>query len=262
LGPGYDILGLALDLRCRVEASPATQWRVTTDGVEASAETVALLSRLDIAPQTVSIASAVPQAAGLGSSAALLVATAAASMDELDHEAVFALAADAEGHPDNVAAAVFGGLVATRSDGGVERLALHSSLHAVIAVPSERLSTEAARAVVPSEVPREVAVRTATRIALLIEGLRTGQRATLAGALGDEIHEGPRQALTDTPARLISAALQAGASYACWSGAGPSVLAFCSDDERDSVAGAFAEILAGAGDVIAPSVDRQGVRIE
>ena len=67
---------------------------MTTDGTDASAETVALLSRLDIAPQAVSITSAIPQAAGLGSSAALLVATAAASMDELDQEAVFVSSAN------------------------------------------------------------------------------------------------------------------------------------------------------------------------
>jgi homoserine kinase len=214
-----------------------------------------------LGPFTVEIESKIPIGKGLGSSAALLAATTAAMRGSVDTDAVFPIAAEVEGHPDNVAAAVFGGLVAVGADGNVNRLSVHPSLHVVLAVPDEVSPTTAARSVLELTVAREVAVRTAARIAMLVEGLRTGDADVLGSALGDEIHEAPRAAITATPGRLIDAAMTAGASYAAWSGAGPSVVGFATEEHVDTVIGALDDVLDG-GEVMELEIDRVGVRFE
>ncbi len=208
------------------------------------------------------IDSDIPIGRGLGSSAAVLVATAAAITGEAERDDLFEAATEVEGHADNVAAAVFGGLVAVGADGSVHRLAVHPSLQLVVAVPDEVLSTAEAREVLPSEVSRQVAVRSAARLAMLIEGLRTADPVSLSAALGDEMHEAPRRSITETPARLIAAALGAGAVYAAWSGAGPSVIGFVLGDSIDPVAAALKASLGGRGSVLELVIDREGVRIE
>jgi homoserine kinase len=264
LGPGFDVLALALNLRCTVSAESADEWSVLSGDEPASQATVEMVRSVagDAGPHSVRIDSEIPVGRGLGSSAAVLVATAAAISGEADRDDLFEVAAAVEGHPDNVAAAVFGGLVAVGADGSVNRLAVHPSLQVVVAVPDEVLSTAEARAVLPSEVSRQVAVRSAARLAVLIEGLRTADSVSLLAALGDEMHEAPRRSITETPARLIAAALDAGAAYASWSGAGPSVLGFVVEDSIDPVTAALEDALEGAGSVLELAIDQEGARIE
>ncbi len=264
LGPGFDVLALALNLRCTVSAQSADEWSVLSGDEPASQATVEMVRSVagDAGPHSVRIESDIPVGRGLGSSAAVLVATAAAISGEADRDDLFEVAAAVEGHPDNVAAAVFGGLVAVGADGSVNRLAVHPSLQVVVAVPDEVLSTAEARAVLPSEVSRQVAVRSAARLAMLIEGLRTADSVSLLAALGDEMHEAPRRSVTETPARLIAAALDAGAAYASWSGAGPSVIGFVVEDSIDPVTAALEDALEGAGSVLELAIDQEGVRIE
>jgi len=243
---------------------PGEVWEITSGGSPVSSETEDMVRRVvgGAGPHALAIDSQIPQAGGLGSSAALLVATAAAVAGDLDRDEVFAAAAAAEGHPDNVAAAAYGGLVAATPDGRVERLGTNESLQVLVAIPDERLSTSEARALVPVEVPREVAVRTASRLAMLIEGLRTGEARHLRAALGDEIHEAPRSVLTPTPGRLVANALDAGAVYAAWSGSGPSVIAFAVEDQLNSVFDSLEAAVGATGSVIHPEIDREGVRLE
>jgi len=263
LGPGFDIIALALDLRCTVTATPSDAWRVTSSGEPASSVTVEMVR--DVAPtaqpHVVDIVSSIPPARGLGSSAAVLVAASAAIRGDADPEATFAAAARVEGHPDNVAAAVFGGLVVVGPDATIHRAAIHPSLCVVAAVPEEELSTADARGALAEVVDRGVAVRTAARLALLLEGLRMADEAALRAALGDEIHEAPRRAITDLPASLIDAALDSGALYASWSGAGPSVVAFVEESNSEAVVDGMASVPA-SGEVVELMIDREGVRIE
>ena len=117
LGPGYDVLAIAIDLRCRVTVDRADNWEVVTGGAPATPETMALIQGvLGSEPRRVVIESDIPQAAGLGSSAALLVAAAAAGGIQ-DRNELHRAASGVEGHSDNVAAAVFGGLVAVDVNG-------------------------------------------------------------------------------------------------------------------------------------------------
>jgi homoserine kinase len=264
LGPGFDVAALALDLRCTVHVSPAGEWTVTTAGEPAPETTVRMLRSVagDRGPFAVDIESQIPSTRGLGSSAALLVAAAAAMADDGDADTAFTAALAVEGHPDNVAAAAHGGLVLVGPDGTIHRGAVHPSLHVVVAVPHEELSTTEARRVLPEVVDRDVAVRTVARMAVLVEGLRTGDVAALRAALGDELHQRPRGTLTDLPGSLIEAAIGSGAAFAAWSGAGPSVVTLVTEDSLDDVTAALDFVLDGDGATLELEIDREGVRLE
>jgi len=264
LGPGFDILAVALDLRCRVTTIPSEAWSVRSGDRPASVATIEMVRSVagGAGPHSVQIDSDIPIGRGLGSSAAVAVAAAASIGGDADRDRLVEVAARAEGHSDNVAAAVFGGLVAVGADGSINRLAIHPSLRVVVAVPGEVLPTSEARAVLATDVSLEVAVRSAARLAMLVEGLRTAEPGSLRSALGDELHEAPRRSLTETPARLIAAGLDAGAAYAAWSGAGPSVIGLVVDGTIDQVTAAFDDVLEGAGAVLELEIDREGVRIE
>ena len=264
LGPGYDVAALALDLRCEVTARPAASWEIRSAGAPAPDSTVTMLTTLagDAGPFEIDIESEIPSTRGLGSSAALLVAASAAMTGDPDADAAYAAALEVEGHPDNVAAAAHGGLVLVGPEGTIHRGAVHPSLHVVLAIPDDVLSTADARSVLAEEVDRGVAVRTAARMALLVEGLRTGDAAALTAALGDEMHEQPRGVLTDLPGSLIAAALGSGAVYAAWSGAGPAVIALALEDSIDEVTAALGFVLGEEGEMIEIDIDREGVRFE
>jgi homoserine kinase len=267
LGPGFDVLALALAPRCRVSVELDEGWEVVgSDGVPDDALQAIVWGVAGAAPpHRVEVTSDIPIGKGLGSSAALRVAVAAAleaSSGEMRLDRVFATAAAAEGHSDNAAAAVHGGLVAVGPGGEVRRLAMHPSLTVVVAVPDAVLPTSAARAALSPEVSRGVAVRTAARIAFLVEGLRTADPDAFREAAGDEIHEEPRRHLSPLSFEVSAAARAAGALHAAWSGAGPSVLAITTEDRREAVQRAMTEALGGGGVVLHPAIDREGVRIE
>lgn len=267
LGPGFDILALALAMRCRVSVEQSEGWEaIGADGEHDEALQALIWGVAGAAPpHRVVVTSAIPIGRGLGSSAAVRVAAAAAleaSSGEVRLQRVFRTAAAAEGHPDNVAAAVHGGLVAVSATGVVRRLAIHPSLTVVVAVPDTPLSTEEARAVLPAEVSRAAAIRTAARLAFLVEGLRTADPDALSAASGDEIHEPDRRDLSPLTADLVAAARRAGALHAAWSGAGPSAVAIATADTVDGVLATMGAVLGSRGTVSTVAVDREGVRIE
>ncbi len=262
LGPGFDVLALALELRLTVDAEPAAAWEIVG---EQDAATGGILESLGVPPMRVAISSDVPVGRGLGSSAALRTAVVAAALadgGDVDRDEVFARVAAAEGHPDNAAAAVHGGLVAVGPGGFALRLAVHPSLLVVVGVPAYPISTERAREVLPADVSRADAVGTASRLAFLVEGLRTADPATLQAASGDDVHERVRAGLSPFTGELIRAGLAAGALHAAWSGAGPAAIAFATEATVDAVAGAMADVLQGDGEVTEPEIDRLGIVIE
>ena len=105
-----------------------------------------------------------------------------------------------------------------------------------------------------------MASRTAARTVLLVEGLRTADPATLAAARGDEMHEEPRGPLSPLTGQLIETSLAAGALHAAWSGAGPSALAFATEDTRENVVAAMESVLGEAGRTMTPPIDFTGLR--
>jgi len=263
LGPGFDLLALAVSLRLEVEVERADRWLITSDGRPVGEDTAAIVrDMVGEEPHAVFIRSRIPVGKGLGSSAALRVAAAAAVAAEEtrpDPASVVRMAAAAEGHPDNAAAAVYGGLVAVMADGKILRLGIHPSLRVVVGVPKEAISTHRAREVLPASVPRDVAVRTAGRVAALVEGLRTADADAFAAAQGDEMHEGPRKELSPVTARMVESAREAGALHTAWSGAGPAAVALATDATVGRVSTALAEVLDGGGEVLRLDVDRTGM---
>jgi len=268
LGPGYDVLALALDLRCRVSVAEAGEWSVLSGGAPADpvgAELVrsaAVAAVPDIGPLAVEIESEIPLARGLGSSAALITATAGAARamvgESTDPGDLLPITTRVEGHPDNVAAALFGGLVAVGPGGEIRVFEVHPSLRVLVAVPDSTLPTSEARKATAAPVDTAAAARTASRLAFLIEGFRTAEPTALAAAAGDEMHESRRAHLSPITGRMMDAAAKAGALHACWSGAGPSVLALVTAGTTESVRDALADVLDG-GYVLSPDLDRTGL---
>jgi homoserine kinase len=212
-------------------------------------------------PVRLVIDNAVPRSRGLGSSAAVMTATAAAAIRatgrEPTSEELYDLVTAIEGHGDNAGAAVFGGLVAV-AGGTLRHLELSPGLSFVFGVPHERLKTREARHALPADIPRAAAARNVARMAFVVEGLRTGDPAAFAAAGGDEIHEVYRNPLSPITAQMMKAARAAGALHAAWSGAGPTAVAITTEPEK--VAAALGEVLGDRGRVMGLDVAQDGWR--
>ena len=228
LGPGYDVLAAALDLTFELEVEETGSFSVTCDvpGVplDRSNLCVQAFERLHTADGvSFAIRSQVPPAAGLGSSAAAIVAglSAADHMYELDAP-LFELAAELEGHPDNVAAALLGGFVVC--GGEPVRLDPPAGLEGVLAMPGFEVSTAAAREAMPDSVPLADAVSNIASSSLLVLGLASGDLSLIERGLVDALHQPRRRSLYPRSMELVEAAPSLGALGATISGAGPTVL--------------------------------------
>jgi homoserine kinase len=267
LGPGFDALGLALALYNEVTASEADTVSVTIEGEGAGrlsmgAENVvarAVRHAYDAAGRpfkgvALTCVNRVPTARGLGSSAAAwvggLVAGNALLGGPLSREALLALAARAEGHPDNVTAALLGGLTVSCAlgEGRIAAISLPvpGAVRWVVLVPETTSATAEARAVLPPTYSRADAVFNVQRVSLLLAALQSGRFDLLGAALDDRIHQPYRLRLFPWMTAVADAARAAGALGCVLSGAGPSLLAAVRDD-ADVVARSMEGALAAAG---------------
>lgn len=198
--------------------------------------------------------SEIPIARGLGSSAAATVAGAAAAVTllalALDRDATAALCSEFEGHPDNVAPAVYGGanLVLAGADGLiVTPLVVHDSLALVFAVPEFTVETRRARAVLPAALPHGQAVQAAAKAAALVQGLAHADARLLAAAFDDVLHVPFRRALVPGYDAVTAAARAAGAFGATLSGSGPTLVAIAPRATVEAVGQAMVRAWRGAG---------------
>ncbi|MGH8825329.1 MAG: homoserine kinase [Jiangellaceae bacterium] len=297
LGPGFDTFGLALDWHDVVTARIGDQRSaVGRDGVE---QPGARLIRVEVSGEGAGVVpeddrhlvarslrktldllqvradrlalhceNTVPHGRGLGSSAAAIVAgvlaarsLAGAAGERLPDDAVLELGAQIEGHPDNVAACLFGGLtIAWTSQRGARavRLDVHPDVRAVTCVPEAALSTEAARGLLPAQVPHADAARNAAGAALLVEAL-THRPELLFEATHDLLHQPYRRPAMPDSLAFVDALRTRGIA-AVVSGAGPSVLVLTTRAEE------VARIVATAGpgrwQVRSVDVDRRGAVVE
>jgi homoserine kinase len=232
LGPGYDALAAAVSLYLELEVEETGEFSVDVGGQDLPTDhrNLCVKAFADLHPVdglSFRIRSEIPPAAGLGSSAAAIVAAlvAADHMFELalGRDEVLERAVRIEGHPDNVAASLYGGFVVC-SDGQVAAIEPPSGLEAVAVVPEEPVSTAAARAALPQQVPIADATFNIARASLLTLGLARGDLATIAAGLKDRIHQPRRASLYPRSMELLARARELGALGATISGAGPTVL--------------------------------------
>lgn len=229
LGPGYDVLAAALAIHLELEVEETGEFAVESNiegtPLDRSNLCVRAFQTLHSADGvSFRVRSHIPLAAGLGSSAAAIVAGLAAAdhMYELDAD-LLGHAVALEGHPDNVAAALRGGFVIC-SDDGAERFDPPPELEGVIAIPPHRVPTAEARAALPAEVPLADAVHNVSRAALLVLGLARADFDLVARGLDDRIHQPRRAHLYPRSIELLGRARELGALGATISGAGPTVL--------------------------------------
>lgn len=261
------MLAVALDRYVEVEVEPADRLSVHCEGegseIAEGARHLAAKVATEVAGHDrlrITVRSEIPVGRGLGSSAALAAAAAAAAggTDPL------LVAARADGHPDNAAASVLGGLVAAANVDGTLRtahLALDPAIAFVALVPDRSLPTRDARRVLPGQLHREDAVFNMSRLALLLAGL-ADHRQLEPEATGDRLHQEQRATLFPQAPRLLAALVEGGALASCWSGAGPTVLGITTLEDEPKVAAAGRDALAAtglAGDVLSLRPDREGL---
>ncbi|OGL16272.1 MAG: homoserine kinase [Candidatus Rokubacteria bacterium RIFCSPLOWO2_12_FULL_71_22] len=266
LGPGFDALGLALALHNEVTAVEAEGVRVRIEGEggrrlpRGADNVVARGVRLAYEAAgrhfrgcDLHCVNRVPTARGLGSSAAAwvggLVAGNALLGAPLSREALLGLAARAEGHPDNVAAALYGGLTVSCADADTVTavaLPVPATLGWVVLIPAVTSATAEARAVLPPSVPLADAVFNVQRVALLLASLQARRLDALGRALDDRLHQPYRLRLFPWMPDVVAAARAAGALGCVLSGAGPTLLAVVLGDSR-GVGGAMEAALRRAG---------------
>jgi homoserine kinase len=265
LGSGFDCVGMAIERWLRVSArcaedrsatAIAIDRRGTLSGLPVRPEDDLLyrgfaaacrIGRREVPRLTLTADSDIPVSRGLGSSAAAVVAGAAAASAllgiALEPEALLALCAEIEGHPDNVAPAVYGGATLTlrRPAGGflAAPLEVHPRVGFVFAIPDFALETKRARAALPASVPHATAAEAVARGAALVRGLATGDPELLAVALDDLLHVPYRRALVRGYDAVTDAARAAGAHGATLSGSGPTVVALAPANRTGAVADAM-----------------------
>jgi homoserine kinase len=264
LGSGFDNVAIALDLPMTLDVSP-TDGRVVRvvegpdlfggenlveSGIRAIAEAVGRA----VPGCQIRVASEIPVARGLGSSASALVGGLVAGNYLLGQvcsdEELLEIATEIEGHGDNVSASLFGGItLAVRCGSSVicRKLEVAGPLQTAVFVPDALGLTVDARAVVPGSIPRADAIANLGRSALLVYALTCGEFELLGEAMRDFLHQPFRAHLFPHVAPMVDCAVSSGAYGACLSGAGPSVLALVAPERATDVRAAFDAIACSLG---------------
>ena len=266
LGPGFDCLGLALDLNNQVTfVKVGSGLTVEVSGEGAGTLPVdssnllfqaaeRLFDRVGRRPAGLHVLqeNRIPAGSGLGSSAAAvlggILAANAITGGQLSQSDLLEMAVDMEGHPDNVAPALMGGLtIAVATDSGltVERVT-PAELQVAVVLPDFDLPTAEARRALPQSVPLADAIFNVGRVGLLVRALENGDYDRLAVAMQDRLHQPYRLALIPGMATAIEAGKDAGAAAVVLSGAGPSAIAFAPAG-HDRIAAVMAEAFASHG---------------
>jgi homoserine kinase len=288
LGPGFDCLGMALQLYNTIELEVAGSAPLTIQVAGSCApDSIALDESnlvfraaqkvFDLAGNkpgnlTIRVALEAPLARGLGSSASAIVGGMAAANSLLgspipEQELLTHMVA-MEGHPDNVVPCFVGQLTASIAlSSGVSyiRRTPHSDLRCVLLVPDYELATSKARAAIPKSIPLKDAVFNLSRTAFVLDRIESGNFESLAEIMDDRLHQPYRRELIKAYDAIEQSAMQAGAAAVCISGAGPTILAITKSAESHAVADAMQtalETVGSTGRALIVKPDRTGTRIE
>lgn len=255
MGPGFDTLGMALDLYNYVEMQELDTPGLTIEVEGLGADFIPkgtsnlvyhvaqqVFERVNYQPQGLAIrlTNYIPVASGLGSSATAivggLVGANALAGNPLGIQEILTMATDIEGHPDNVAPALLGGMIVSAMDGAEVRyvqITPPPSLACVIATPNFPLSTKAAREVLPQAVSMHDAVFNISHTAVMVAALAAGNIELFGQAMQDKLHEPYRCALIPGMQEVLAAVKSAGAKGVALSGAGPTLIAYTAGEEEE-----------------------------
>jgi len=293
LGPGFDSFGLALDLHNRFEAELAPEWSVEiegegedalrTDGTNRVATAMARAFEALGHPElraAIGCVNRIPLGNGLGSSSSAIVGGILLAEqlvgEELGEQRLLELAAEIEGHPDNVAAALRGGFTVCWQEpgrGGVRtaRFQPARGLAAVVIVANGELSTKTARRMLPEAVPHVDAAFNVAHAGLLAASIATGRPELLGAALEDRLHEPYRAAAVADLKQVHDILRDAGAAGVALSGAGPTMIGLVAGDTDEAAHHLAEEVAQRAADATralgtrrAPQalrIDRAGARV-
>lgn len=280
IGPGFDTFGCAFELynTFQIEERPSGLWFegfadvFCNEGNLAVVGYRAVMNALHLPMPGLYVAitqNDIPICRGLGSSSSLIVAGAAAAnaihgspLSRLD---LLAICTELEGHPDNLAPALLGGLVASYVENRrplAVRYYLHESLRFTALIPDFELSTHMARSVLPKAVPFADAVFNVSRAAVLLKSLEEGNRELIRTALVDRLHQPYRAPLIPGYEELRARALESGALAFCISGAGPTLLCLSMDEGFDEVMEPKLSALPNNWQLIRLPIDHEGVLVE
>jgi homoserine kinase len=297
LGPGYDVLGAALSLFLELEVSESPDGRFSIDpgegGIPADRSNLIVSSFERLHPADglrFEVRSEIPSARGLGSSAAAILAglLAADHLFELGNsrEQILARACEIEGHPDNVAAALYGGITVCSPPGArfretppdpVElaagarapariavpaRLSPPEGVETLVVMPAERVSTEAARAALPEVVPLADAAHNVAAAAHLVLGIERSDLTLIERGLGDRLHQPHRRPLYERSMEVVEAARDLGALGATISGSGPTVLVWSYWQSSSTLIGDLAALAGEWAEVIRAPFSPLGAEVD
>jgi homoserine kinase len=248
LGPGYDVMAAAVSLFLELEVEEAGEFSFDPGGADVPTDRENLIVRAFESLRSADgiafrLRSEIPLARGLGSSAAAIVAGlfAADHLFELglSKAEMLVRASELEGHPDNVAASIYGGFVVCGTEAGkpvAARFDPPKELEAVVAIPAEEVSTKLAREAIPEQIPRADAIENLAAASSLILGLQTADLDLVRRGLRDSIHQPRRRDLYPRSMELVDSAVGLGALGATISGAGPAVLVWTTWQDAGKVA--------------------------
>lgn len=284
LGPGFDCLGMALSLYNVVRIEPSDALQITLKGdytADIPADETNLVWQsmctlweaigFEIPTVSLDLENNVPPTRGMGSSSAAIVGGLVAANEYaggvLSKQEILQIANRIEGHPDNVAPALLGGVtLAVTTETSVIARTLHSQpqFMALAIVPDFYLSTEKSRNVLPSSISRADAVYNLSRTALLVEALIHENYELLKEGMQDRLHQNQRASLVPGLGETLQVALDSGAYGSALSGSGPTILALVSSDKAEQVSQAMVDSLAAHGltaKAYLLSVDSEGAAV-
>jgi homoserine kinase len=277
LGPGYDVLGAALAFELELEVAETGTFMIESEGIEAPTDRSNLIVRAfeHLHPADgigFRVRSEIPLARGLGSSASAIVAglLAADHLYELaiDREGILAHATELEGHPDNAAAALYGGvtLCPPRVEGAPPptpvQLTPPEGVEGILVIPHEEVSTSAARAAMPNELPLADVTHNVAAAAELVLGIERSDLGLIRSGLADRVHQPRRAHLYPRSMELVGRAEEFGALGATISGAGPTVLVWAFWQSGPSLLAKLEEFASGWADVRRAQFSPRGARVE
>ncbi|NLI66719.1 MAG: homoserine kinase [Tissierellia bacterium] len=263
LGPGFDALGLALDLNntYRFKEIEAGLEIYGVDEKYNNSDNLIYTSmlttfrKLGYSPKglRIDVESEIPISSGLGSSAACIVAGVMGANflagEPLSKEEIFSLATEIEGHPDNIAPAIFGGLIVSIIEDGkvyYNKMDIKEGIKFIVILPDFTVSTREARKVLPDQISYQDGVFNVGRVALLLSALSNGRFDLLRPALNDRLHQPYRSKLIKGFDLVIDKCVELGSYGAYLSGAGPSIMAIADRDDEEFVE-KMKEYLGGIG---------------